>query len=48
MVSTTTNGVTTSTEKTVKSFGNAPGMSTQMAYFGRLTYSYDNRYNVQG
>jgi len=47
MVSTTTNGVTTSTEKTVKGFGNAPGMSTQMAYFGRLTYSYDNRYNVQ-
>jgi TonB-linked SusC/RagA family outer membrane protein len=47
MVSTTTNGVTTSAEKTVKSFGNAPGKSNQMAYFGRLTYSYDNRYNVQ-
>jgi TonB-dependent starch-binding outer membrane protein SusC len=47
MVSTTTNGVTTSTEKTIKTYGNAPGKSTQMAYFGRLTYSYDNRYNVQ-
>ena len=28
-------------EKTVKSFGNAPGKSTQMSYFGRLSYSYD-------
>jgi len=34
-------------EKTVKSFGNAPGKSTQLAYFGRLVYSYDNRYTVQ-
>nr|WP_320023607.1 TonB-dependent receptor [uncultured Draconibacterium sp.] len=34
-------------EKTVKSFGNAPGKSTQMSYFGRLSYSYDNRYNIQ-
>jgi TonB-linked SusC/RagA family outer membrane protein len=34
-------------EKTVKSFGNAPGQSTQMAYFGRLVYNYDNKYMVQ-
>ena len=34
-------------EKTVKSFGNAPGKSTQMSYFGRLVYSYDDRYTVQ-
>ena len=26
---------------------NAPGMSASLAYFGRLTYSYDNRYSVQ-
>lgn len=36
-----------STEKTVKSFGNAPGKSTQMSYFGRLVYNYDNRYTAQ-
>mgnify|MGYP003758213833 FL=1 len=36
--------VTTSANK---SFGNAPGISTSLAYFGRLVYSYDNRYNVQ-
>ena len=30
-----------------KSITNAPGQSTSMAYFGRLTYSYDNRYNFQ-
>ncbi|WP_319479776.1 TonB-dependent receptor [uncultured Draconibacterium sp.] len=34
-------------EMTAKSFGNAPGKSTQMSYFGRLAYSFDNRYNVQ-
>lgn len=34
-------------EKTVKGFGNLPGKSTQLAYFGRLIYSYDNRYTVQ-
>jgi len=34
-------------EKTVKSFGNLPGMSSQMSYFGRLIYSYDDRYSVQ-
>ena len=30
-----------------KSFSNAPGKSTQISYFGRLTYSYDNRYSLQ-
>ncbi|MBN1183587.1 MAG: SusC/RagA family TonB-linked outer membrane protein, partial [Bacteroidales bacterium] len=38
----------TPTEKTTKSFRNLPGLSTNMAYFGRLTYSYDNRYFIQG
>ena len=30
-----------------KSIGNAPSMSAQLAYFGRLMYTYDNRYSVQ-
>ena len=30
-----------------KSIGNAPGQSASLAYFGRLIYSYDNRYSVQ-
>ena len=30
-----------------KSFSNAPGRSTSLSYFGRLTYSYDNRYSFQ-
>ena len=30
-----------------KSISNAPGVSTSIAYFGRLTYSYDNRYSFQ-
>ena len=38
------NYVTTSANK---SFGNLPGVSASLAYFGRLTYSYDNRYNLQ-
>ncbi len=29
------------------SVGNAPSLSTQLSYFGRLQYTYDNRYNVQ-
>ena len=29
------------------SVGNTPSMSTQISYFGRLQYNYDNRYNVQ-
>ena len=27
--------------------GGTPSQSTQLSYFGRLTYSYDNRYSVQ-
>ncbi len=34
-------------EKTVQSFGNSPGKSTQISYFGRFIYSYDNRYSIQ-
>ncbi len=30
-----------------KSFSNAPGKSSSISYFGRLTYSYDNRYSFQ-
>ena len=33
--------------KETPSVGNTPSMSTQMSYFGRLQYGYDNRYNVQ-
>ena len=31
----------------VPSVSNTPSMSTQMSYFGRLQYGYDNRYNAQ-
>ena len=30
-----------------KSVGNAPGDATELSYFGRLSYSYDNRYFLQ-
>ena len=30
-----------------KTISNAPSRSASLAYFGRLTYSYDNRYSVQ-
>ena len=30
-----------------KSFSNAPSKSAELAYFGRLTYNYDNRYYLQ-
>ncbi len=30
-----------------KVMNNAPGDATELSYFGRLTYSYDNRYSVQ-
>ena len=30
-----------------KNISNAPGKSTSISYFGRLTYSYDNRYSFQ-
>ena len=32
---------------TTKSFSNAPSKTVNMSYFGRLTYNYDNRYNLQ-
>lgn len=35
------------TEKTTKTITNKPGLSTSIAYFGRLIYSYDNRYSIQ-
>ncbi len=35
------------TSDATKSVGNAPGTSAQLSYFGRLTYSYDNRYSLQ-
>ena len=35
------------TSDATKSVGNAPGMSAQLSYFGRLMYSYDNRYSIQ-
>jgi DnaD/phage-associated family protein len=31
----------------VKTVSNAPGKSASLSYFGRLGYSYDNRYSVQ-
>ena len=34
-------------EGTTKSFGGMPNMSRSLSYFGRLTYSYDNRYSLQ-
>ena len=30
-----------------KSVGNAPGLATQLSYFGRLGYTFDNRYGLQ-
>ena len=35
-------------EKTIKTFGNAPSKSTQISYFGRIIYMYGNRYSIQG
>jgi len=35
------------TDLVTKSFGNAPGRSANLSYFGRLTYSYDNKYSLQ-
>ena len=31
-----------------KSVGNAPSDATELSYFGRLSYSYDNRYFPAG
>ena len=30
-----------------KDISNAPSLNTEISYFGRLTYSYDNRYSLQ-
>ncbi len=35
------------TSDATKNVGNAPGMSAQLSYFGRLMYSFDNRYSIQ-
>ena len=37
-----------SNSNTTRSTGNAPSMSAQLSYFGRLMYSFDNRYSIQG
>ena len=34
-------------DSTSRSFGNAPSMSAQLSYYGRLMYSFDNRYSIQ-
>ncbi|MCR4825308.1 MAG: TonB-dependent receptor [Bacteroidales bacterium] len=34
-------------ESTSRGYGNAPNMSAQLSYFGRLMYSFDNRYSLQ-
>ena len=34
-------------ESTTRGYGNAPSMSTQLSYFGRLMYTFDNRYSLQ-
>ena len=36
------------TSGATKSVGNAPNMNAQLSYFGRLMYSFDNRYSLQG
>ncbi|MDX9902846.1 MAG: TonB-dependent receptor [Bacteroidales bacterium] len=35
-------------ETTIKTFGNLPGKSTQISYFGRLIYTFANKYTIQG
>jgi TonB-linked SusC/RagA family outer membrane protein len=35
------------TSDATKNVGNAPSMSAQLSYFGRLMYSFDNRYSIQ-
>lgn len=34
-------------ETTTKSIGNLPGVAKSLSYFGRLLYTYDNRYSLQ-
>ena len=35
-------------DDTVKSFSGQPNMTRALSYFGRVLYSYDNRYSLQG
>lgn len=35
------------TSDATKSVGNAPGDNTELSYFGRVSYNYDNRYYLQ-
>ncbi|MBP5572897.1 MAG: SusC/RagA family TonB-linked outer membrane protein, partial [Bacteroidales bacterium] len=35
------------TDGVTKSVGNTPGRSASLSYFGRLAYTYDNRYSIQ-
>ena len=35
-------------ESTVKNFSGMPNMTRALSYFGRILYSYDNRYSIQG
>ncbi len=34
-------------DNTTKNIGGVPGVARSLSYFGRLTYSYDNRYSLQ-
>ena len=34
-------------DSTTRGYGNAPSMSAQLSYFGRLMYTFDNRYSIQ-
>ncbi len=34
-------------DKTKRGFSNAPSISRNISYYGRITYNYDNRYNFQ-
>jgi len=35
-------------EKTIKTFSNLPGKSAEISYFGRLIYTFANKYTIQG
>lgn len=35
-------------KETAKTIGGLPGKTTSMSYFGRLMYTYDDRYSIQG
>lgn len=46
-ISSITYKTTETVDLVTKSFGNAPSRSANLSYFGRLTYSYDNKYSLQ-